>query len=101
LSYVSHEVDLVAETFFPIVSSFAVTAQICWNLDFFSIEDGLLPSGGSRSRLLLTSFVGFDIGAGVAYSIGKRCLLEGKGVFRLIAFNTATGGGAFDSLGTE
>jgi hypothetical protein len=101
LSYVNHEVDLDVEGLYPLGSGFALSAQIGWNLDFFSISNGLLPNGGSRSTLLLSSFVGFDIGAGVAYVINRRLLIEAKALFRLIGYNSASGGGVSDSLGTE
>jgi hypothetical protein len=101
LSYTNHELDLAVEGLYPLGSGFAVSAQIGWNFDFFSISSGLLPSGGARGDLLLSSFVGFDIGAGAAYVIGRRLLIEAKALFRLIGYNNASGGGASDSLGTE
>jgi hypothetical protein len=100
-SYVNHEVDLDVEGLYPLGSGFALSAQIGWNLDFFSISNGLIPHGGSKSDLLLSSFVGFDIGAGAAYVINRRLLIEAKALFRLIGYNSASGGGASDSLGTE
>jgi hypothetical protein len=103
LSYVNHELDLAVEGLYPLGSGFAVSAQIGWNFDFFSISNGLVPSGagGARSDLLLSSFVGFDIGAGAAYVIDRRLLIETKALYRLIGYNNASGGGASDSLGTE
>jgi hypothetical protein len=101
LGYLSHEVDLYVEGLYPLGSGFALSAQIGWNLDFFSISNGLLPYGGSRATLLLTSFVGFDIGAGAAYVLNRRLLIEAKALFRLIGYNIASGGGVSDSLATE
>ena len=89
------------EGLYPLGAGFAVSAQIGWNFDFFSIAAGILPNGGMRSDLLLSSFVGFDIGAGAAYVIDRRLLIEAKALFRLIGYNKASGGGASDSLGTE
>jgi hypothetical protein len=100
LDCVSHEVDLVAEGLYPLGAGFAISAQIGWSMDFFSIANGLLPNGGSRENLLL-SFVGLDMGAGAAYLIDRRLLLQAKYVFRFIGYNLASGSGVADSLGTE
>jgi len=101
LSYVNHEIDLAAGALYPLGLGFALSAQIGWNLDFFSIANGLIPGGGSRESLLLSSFVGFDIGGGLAYVIDRRLLIQAKYIFRLIGYNIASGSGASDSLDTE
>jgi hypothetical protein len=101
LNYANHEIDLAAEALYPLGAGLALSAQIGWNLDFFSIANGLLPGGGSRENLLLSSFVGFDIGGGLAYVVDRRLLIQAKYIFRLIGYNVASGSGASDSLDTE
>lgn len=101
LDYVSHEVDLAIEGLYPLGRGLALSAQIGWNLDFFFIAKGLVPYGGSRTDLLLTSFVGLDIGGGLAYVIDRRFLIQAKAVYRFMGYNIGSGSGVFDGLNTE
>jgi len=101
LEYVDHEIGLVMEFLFPFNGGWAVTGQLGWDFQFFSISNGYLPSGGARTDLLISSFLGMEGGVGLAYVIDRRYIIEGRAVIRGFGDNIASGGGVSDSLGGE
>jgi len=101
LDYVDHELGLDIEMLFPVRKGFALTGQLGWDFELFSVTDGFLPFGGSREELLLWSFVGLDGGFGLAYAVDRRLLIEAKAVARMSSDNIASGSSASDSLGGE
>jgi hypothetical protein len=102
LDFVDHEVSLDLEMLFPLrTPGMAFGFQFGWDFDFFSVTDGFLPFGGSREDLLVSSFVGFDCGLGMAYVIGRRLLIEAKAVVRMASDNSVSGAGVSESVDGE
>lgn len=101
LSYIDHEISFDLGGLIPIRSGFALTGQIGGGIDLFTIENGLLPYGKSREDLLLASYLGFDIGAGAAYVIDRRFLVQAKTIFKIFNDNMATGEGVSDGVNDE
>jgi hypothetical protein len=101
LEFVDHEIGLDMEMLFPMRKGFAISAQLDWDLEFFSVTNGFLPYGGVREDLLLSSFFGLDCGIGLAYIVERRLLIEAKALIRMASDNIASGAEVSDSLGGE
>lgn len=101
LQFVDHQIGLDIEMLFPLRKGFAISGQLGWDLEFFSVTNGFLPFGGTREDLLLSSLFGLDCGIGLAYTLERRLLLEAKAVVRMASDNMASGTGSSDSLGGE
>ncbi len=101
LDYVDHEIGLDIEFLFPFRRGLAITGQLGWDLEFFSVTDGFLPFGGSREDLRISSFIGLDCGMGLAYVIKQRLLIELKALARMASDDIASGASTSDSLGGE